>query len=756
MPRAINSYMKPADIVQQYEYYNYPVAQLIELVKHKDAQQVKAIDAIGAYDDELGKYENLPGDEQVKSGIIQKYTTLKSNTINQDLTGRKGHQVLFKFKDDLRTSILPELQKIDKSAKLWKEDYTREAKKFGEGKSLNFTLLRLNDIAQNHNTLEKGVYTPTSRGEFMDFAAYVKEKNPKLLDGSWDPGTVNLDYKKIFDSGYDQQFAKLATKSISAADLMLAGKDYINYLRTAGFEEDIDYAYKKSATPEQAATIGKEMHINVQLTNLQKNAQDFIDNRKKVTPEIKNKTAKELGVDIQVINNLLSDDEDIRKAAYKQIEEIHSKKLSEKYDELSPEQQIENGYKALTSNFYGTLTQPFIEQYAGDITDFKIDKFDTENYIFKKQYELALKKKEIDYAQSVQEATQNYYLQADAINMSAETFQKNLTSALNTRTTSQEIVNKLSNKQNLTDSEKQDLALAQKNLEETSWVTEYTDTEINITDVDGRQKLAVWTAIDEGYNSIQKKVHANGEPGEKTNMTYYSLNKLWREGRLTTETLKNNLRFLPKSTQEKINKILPEIYSAQTKKNNDGTVTIASYSRKLNRETKQAKHFISNLSSVMDGDALKILTEEEKKQAEILTNGKIKIGNNVYDLKENDKNNLDATLSQIQIAMAGEDMDAYQAEAYDEQHYKTDPSPYGVIWRGATNSIRNAMSDGKTKFFESGTTKFRVVPESSQFGNKYYYIESQDGNNWKRINKLPLQRDADVTNFVNSIPREPQ
>jgi hypothetical protein len=245
MPRFINVGMKPADVVQQFDYYNYPVEQLINLVKAKDAQQAKAIDALDTYDDELGKYSSLPGDTQKKQDLINQYTQIKNSTINQDLTGRKGREALHTFKNELRTNVLPKLTKYHESATNFTESYKKEKEKLDKGESTPYTLQHLNDLAQSWDTDKQGAFTPIYRGKYMSINEFQKEFHPKILDGVYSPQDLEGSWRKIISNGAETLYGNTTEKTILPEQIQALFKDYTNYLKKEGFYDDYAHHFNK-------------------------------------------------------------------------------------------------------------------------------------------------------------------------------------------------------------------------------------------------------------------------------------------------------------------------------------------------------------------------------------------------------------------------------------------------------------------------------------------------------------------------------
>jgi hypothetical protein len=380
MARPINAGFTPAQIIQQYEYYQYPVQQLVASLGAKEQQQEKAIESLSSFDSELGKYSALPGDEANKQKVLKDYNTLKDVTANQDLTNKTGRKALMDFKTSLTSDIFPKLTKYNASAEKFKENYKQETEKLAKGESTPHTLARLNDMGNSWNSDANGVFTGLQRGKYMPAAAYAKEFHPELLKGGWDPSTVN-DWTKIFDDKYSSSYQNTLFKTISKEDLLAFYEGWKGYLNSQGYLDDFKYTLQKNFTPEdaalQAVTIAKE-----------KTKSDFNVVKNEIASYTG--TAQEVGNVARVLNipeTLASQfikskgkDEKINSA----IEQILVNDVTQKLSTLTPEQAASMGYSALTNEYLmNTEMSPILKMYAGKVTDIETKIRSEENFALK-------------------------------------------------------------------------------------------------------------------------------------------------------------------------------------------------------------------------------------------------------------------------------------------------------------------------------------------------------------------------------------
>jgi len=383
MARPINAGFTPAQIIQQYEYYQYPVQQLVASLGAKEQQQEKAIESLSSFDSELGKYNALPGDEANKQKVLTDYNTLKDVTSNQDLTNKTGRKALMDFKTSLTSDIFPKLTKYNASAEKFKENYKQETEKLAKGEGSTYTLARLNDMATSWNSDANGVFTGLQRGKYMDFATYIKDKHPDLLKGGWDPTTIGS-WTKLFDNQADDIYQTAELKSISKNDIVNAYNGYKSYLASQGYLEDVTYNIQKYFTPEEATQ--EAARILVAKTNddfevLKNQAASYSGDANSATILSKN-----LGIPVDVAQKFLAGkgkDESANEA----VKTLISEGLSKKLTQLTPIL----GYQTLTDeHLMQRELMPVIGTYAGKITDVNTKTLTVEDWIFKTNYKSKL------------------------------------------------------------------------------------------------------------------------------------------------------------------------------------------------------------------------------------------------------------------------------------------------------------------------------------------------------------------------------
>jgi hypothetical protein len=383
MARPINAGFTPAQIIQQYEYYQYPVQQLVASLGAKEQQQEKAIESLSSFDSELGKYSALPGDEANKQKVLKDYNTLKDVTANQDLTNKTGRKALMDFKTSLTSDIFPKLTKYNASAEKFKESYKQETEKLAKGEGSTYTLARLNDMATSWNSDANGVFTGLQRGKYMDFATYIKDKHPDLLKGGWDPTTIGS-WTKLFSSQADDIYQTAELKSISKNDIVNAYNGYKSYLASQGYLEDVTYNIQKYFTPDEATQ--EAARILVAKTNddfevLKNQAASYSGdaNSAKILSE-------NLGIPVDLAQKFLAGkgkDESANEA----VKTLISEGLSKKLTQLTPIL----GYQTLTDeHLMQRELMPVIGTYAGKITDVNTKTLTVEDWIFKTNYKSKL------------------------------------------------------------------------------------------------------------------------------------------------------------------------------------------------------------------------------------------------------------------------------------------------------------------------------------------------------------------------------
>lgn len=387
MGRPINAGFSPAQIIQQYEYYQYPVQQLIATLGAKEQQQEKAIDSLSEFDSELGKYNALPGDVTNRDNTIKEYNTLKDITANQDLTSKTGRKAIMDFKSKLSSDIFPKLSKYHASAEAFKENYKQETEKLGKGESIPHTLFRLNDIAKSWDSNSQGVFTGLQRGKYMDFASYIKEKHPELLKGGWDPSTIG-NWQKIFDNGFDQVIESTALKTISKDDLMAAYTNYKSYLSGQGYYDDFNYTIQKNFNPQQAAAQA--------ITTLTEKSKDDFESLKKEAASYKGEkdfivnTARILNIPESIAQQFL-EGKGKNNEVNSMVEAFIANNISNKLNKLSPEELTSMGYEALTTDYLvDTELSPILDMYQGRIVDMETRSHDLSDYAAKTRYKANL------------------------------------------------------------------------------------------------------------------------------------------------------------------------------------------------------------------------------------------------------------------------------------------------------------------------------------------------------------------------------
>jgi hypothetical protein len=391
MARPINAGFTPAQIIQQYDYYRYPIEQLVTAAAMKEQQQEKAIDALDAFDSELGKYKALPGDIANRDNVIKQYNLAKDALSNEDLTGRTGRKAINQFKGLLTGEIIRKLQIYHNSAEAFAADYKQETEKFGKGESIKFTVDRLNDLGNTWNSDKQGTYIGTNRGKYMTFLGHLKEFNPKLLDGSWDPE----DFAKraaVYGDDINKVFTNMYTKSIDPKDIYNAFNNWKSYIKEQNYYDDIKWGVSKSVSAETGFKFYDALVRNDAASILQQDmSKDFT--KENSSPDKIKQFALKYGTDEATIRKIFAGDKEaVNDVIMKRLEDV-SARTKTNFDSLSDDNKLSILSEAAAEAYLNKQADDVTRIYGNDITEFKIDRWSWENYYKKKALDYDYDKK---------------------------------------------------------------------------------------------------------------------------------------------------------------------------------------------------------------------------------------------------------------------------------------------------------------------------------------------------------------------------
>jgi hypothetical protein len=652
MARPINAGFTPAQIIQQYEYYQYPVQQLVASLGAKEQQQEKAIESLSSFDSELGKYNALPGDEANKQKVLTDYNTLKDVTSNQDLTNKTGRKALMDFKTSLTSDIFPKLTKYNASAEKFKENYKQETEKLAKGEGSTYTLARLNDMATSWNSDANGVFTGLQRGKYMDFATYIKDKHPDLLKGGWDPTTIGS-WTKLFDNQADDIYQTAELKSISKNDIVNAYNGYKSYLASQGYLEDVTYNIQKYFTPEEATQ--EAARILVAKTNddfevLKNQAASYSGDANSATILSKN-----LGIPVDVAQKFLAGkgkDESANEA----VKTLISEGLSKKLTQLTPIL----GYQTLTDeHLMQRELMPVIGTYAGKITDVNTKTLTVEDWIFKTNYKSKLDR---DNALAVAAATKpiedkaltSYEYMYELPENQARNYVVNEGwNNFNEYSTLSFEINKLSNKQNRTELENSKLERFKERFATLSAeAKDYYDNVLATSKVPTVEVRTIINKLSDALGSSLSHPRAQELISKHLGDVKQMLNS--RKDGINMAILVYGLNALKNNIDSKYSGLINSFIEGS-----DGILQAYAVNNPTLVKTKRATvigkskaydDFRDRLTIVFDGNKQHELDESEKKAMVITEDGKVIIpGKAQYTLTDYDLNNLyaatDKTLS---------------------------------------------------------------------------------------------------------------
>lgn len=730
MARPINAGFTPAQIIQQYQYYQYPIQQLITAYGAKEEQQQKAIDSLDTYDSELGKYTALPGEVEKRDAVIKQYNTLKDITADQDLTGRTGRKAITEFKSKLTGDIFPKLTAYDASAKAFKENYKQEQKKITEGKGNPVTLMVLDDMAKNWDSDQKGIFTGVTRGEYMDLAKYAKEFQPEILKGGWAPPALSA-FEVIYNTGYDKLLQRVDTKTITEKDVTALYNNWVQYLGSAGYMDDFSYVTKLQFTPEEALqAFDKTIESS---TNSQFNLATQIAKGMSTTDEDNvRELAGQLGVSTGYVKELITktkNKRDVQELKFQLLESRRAKALT-----VPDEAKVNDGYKALTNSYLSRQLDPMLQAYAGKITDISIKTANMDDWLLKEKIRAA---NDMAIAQQA-----NYTDEGPTFGL-AETSMSGQQAANYYSTTALDSVDKWANAlaniaeldaAGRTDSE----AVALKNQNQRIANSAQSDLNIlyNINNVthlsaDSAKKLFNKLATVIGYKdsqssagwqqaagSLERTISQGKNVSLKTVLNQFA--SLYRVPGVNKANLKQTL---------KDNFFKPDVTGISLP--NTG-LTVASSGVQILGKTKD--DFLKNVRYVFDGNQQVPMTEEMRKRAGLTTDGRVEItdsdgGSKIYNLTNADNTNLQAVVEQ-KVAV---DKERSRSSRQQERTSQADLQlRYPTIYSSVTNVVSGITNVPEAQLATSGGVQL-ILRKNSAAGSTYYTLIEKQGNNETKV-----------------------
>lgn len=657
MARPINAGFTPAQIIQQYQYYQYPIQQLITAYGAKEEQQQKAIDSLDTYDSELGKYTALPGEVEKRDAVIKQYNTLKDITADQDLTGRTGRKAITEFKSKLTGDIFPKLTAYDASAKAFKENYKQEADKLAKGEGSPFTLKRLDDLAKSWDSDINGTFKGLYRGKFMEYSQYIKEYHPDLLKGGWDPSTFDgvNDYRKIFDTKYEQIFEKTSLKGISREELTNSIASYKEYLRTQGYLEDIEYNMSKAYSPEVAAAEFKNViaRTEEEKFNYVKN---LVSSYSETNEDHVKSVAKSLNIpESQAKEFIKTKGKD--NSVNEIVKSFVANNISNKINRLSEEQLVAGGIDALVTNYISMQAEPFVRIYEGRITDVESNTVSLEDFYLKEMLrrQTAISAAAASKPQEDSElAIYDYDYSLDS-NEKSDYITKSGWEDFSTYISLPAKIKRLQSKQTRTPQEDIALLEMQNQFNELAPdATYYNDNVLSKVIVNNTDAARIINAFNNasGPNSGAIKLDA----ATKGTLPSDLINDIKQGKGVTASRLVDALNkasvFDPTGVPAFINEYLISGSNALLPKYaKDQNITVARPTTILG-DTKVSKKFKDNISKVKEGNAEHVLTKQEKENAKFTADGRVVVvatdgSSKVYSLTDADKRNLGRTLDVV-------------------------------------------------------------------------------------------------------------